>query len=212
MTSVDELTLRERKKQRTRQAISDAATELFAERGFEAVTIEEVAAAAEVSKKTVFNYFGSKEDLLFDEAEAAEARLIAAVRDRGEGEPVLDAVRRNARAAVGRMCSGEEPWIEKMARIVASSPALQAREAEIFDRMAHRLADVIREETGAHKGDCRPYVVAQALMAVQRSMLESARGRVVAGQTGRSLATALRNEVERGFALLEEGLGGYERR
>ena len=207
MVLPDELTLRERKKQRTRQAISDAATELFAERGFEAVTIDEVAAAAEVSKKTVFNYFGSKEDLLFDEAEAAEARLIAAVRERAEGEPLLAAVRRTVRAAVGRMCSGDEPWIEKMARIVAASASLQAREAEIFDRMAHRLADVIREETGAHKGDCRPYVAAQALMSVQRSMLESARGRVMGGQSGRSLAGALRHEVERGFALLEEGLG-----
>ena len=207
MTSADELTLRERKKQRTRQAISDAATELFAERGFDAVTIDEVAAAAEVSKKTVFNYFRSKEDLLFDEAEAAEARLLAAVREREAGEPVLAAARRNARAAVGRMCSGEDPWVEKMARIVAASPSLQARETEIFDHIAHSLAEVIREEIGAQEGDCRPYVAAQAIMAVQRAVAESARGRVLRGQTGRGLATALRNEVERGFALLEEGLG-----
>ena len=207
MNSLDELTLRERKKQRTRQAISDAATELFLERGFDAVTIDEVAAAAEVSKKTVFNYFRSKEDLLFDEAEAAEARLLAAVRDREPGETVLAAARRNARAAVGRMCSGQEPWIEKMARIVAASSSLQAREAEIFDHIAHSLADVIREEIGAHEGDCRPFVAAQAIMAVQRSVAESARGRVLRGQSGRSLAAALRNEVERGFSLLEEGLG-----
>jgi AcrR family transcriptional regulator len=208
MTSVDELPLRERKKQRTRQAISDAATELFAERGFDAVTIDEVAAAAEVSKKTIFNYFRSKEDLLFDEVEAAEARLLAAVRTRPDGEPVIAAVRRNALASVSRMCSGGDPWIEKMARVVAASPSLQAREAEIFDRLGHSLAEVIREEIGAREGDCRPYVAAQAIMAVQRAVSESARGRVLGGQTGRSLATALRNEVERGFALLEEGLGG----
>lgn len=206
MTTADDLTLRERKKLRTRQAISDAATALFAERGFDEVTIEDVAAAAEVSKKTVFNYFACKEDLLFDEADAAEARLVAAVRGRDPGESVLAAVRRNALAGIGRMCSGEEPWIENMSRVVAASPSLQAREGEIFDRMAGRLAEVIREELGADDRDCRPYVAAHSLIAVQRAVLESARGRVLGGQTGRSLATALRREAERGFALLEHGL------
>jgi AcrR family transcriptional regulator len=207
MASAQEIPLRERKKLRTRQTISDAATALFAERGFEAVTVDDVAAAAEVSKKTVFNYFGCKEDLLFDEAEAAKARLVAAVRDRDDGESVLDGARRNALAAIERMCSGEDPWIEKMARLVAASPSLQAREAEIFDTIAHGLAEMVREEMGADEGDCRPYITAQAIMAVQRSVVQSARVRVLRGQTGKSLTNALRREAQRGFALLEEGLG-----
>lgn len=207
MTPVQQPPLRERKKQRTRKAISDAATELFAERGFDSVTIDEVAAVAEVSKKTVFNYFGCKEDLLFDEADAAEARLLAAVRERGQEESVLHAVRRHVLAAIERMCSGEEPWIERMARMVAGSPSLQAREAEIFDRLAHSLAELIREALDAGDGDCRPYVAAQAMMAVQRSVIESARGRVLSGQGGGELAATLCEEVERGFALLDEGLG-----
>ncbi|MEX1141126.1 MAG: TetR/AcrR family transcriptional regulator [Thermoleophilaceae bacterium] len=202
-----EIPLRARKKLRTRKAISDAATDLFAERGFDAVTVEDVAEAAEVSKKTVFNYFGCKEDLLFDEADAAKERLVAAVRERDPGESVLAAVRRNALAGTERMCSGEAPWIEKMSRLVAASPSLQTREREIYDDIARALAEVIREETGADEGDCRPYVAARAMVGVQRSVIESARRRVVGGgQTGAELAKALRREVERGFAVLEEGL------
>lgn len=212
MAVIDESTLRERKKARTRQAISDAATDLFEQRGFDAVTIDDVAAAAEVSKKTVFNHFARKEDLLFDEAEAAEARLLARVRGRELGESVLDAVRSHAAASVARMSSGEAPWIERTAPVVAASPALQAREGEIFDHVAHALAEVIREELGARESDARPYLAAQAIVGVQRSVVQSARRRVLAGQRGRGLAASLRMELARGYALLEEGLGGYVRR
>ncbi|MEX2193727.1 MAG: TetR/AcrR family transcriptional regulator [Thermoleophilaceae bacterium] len=206
MDPTHELSLRERKKERTRKAISDAATELFAQRGFDTVTIDEVAAAAEVSKKTVFNYFGCKEDLFFDEAEEAKARLLTAVRGREPGESVLAAVRRVALASIGRMCSGEQPWIETMGRLVDASPALRARQGEIFDEFAHILAEVIREEIGAGEDDVRPYVAGQAILAVQRSVLESARGRVVRGERGKRLATALQSEAERGYELLDAGM------
>lgn len=201
----------ERRKQRTRKAISDAATELFAERGFDAVTVDDVAAAADVSRKTVFNHFRCKEDLLFDEADAARERLLAAVREREPGESVLDAVRRTALAGIERMCSGDEPWIETMSRLVAASPSLQAREREIYDDIARGLAEVIREETGADESDCRPDVAAQAMMAVQRSVIASARRRVRDGQTGPALARALSRELGRAFALLENGLGETRR-
>lgn len=202
-----EPTLRERKKQRTRRAISDAATDLFAQRGFDAVTVDDIAEAADVSRKTVFNYFRCKEDLLFDEADEARERLLAAVREREPGESVLDAVQRNALAGIERMCAGNEPWIEKMSRLVAASPSLQAREREIYDDIARGLAEVIREETGASETDCRHDVAAQAVIAVQRSVVASARRRVLDGQTGPALSRALRRELERAFALLEKGLG-----
>lgn len=205
MSTTEDLPLRERKKRQTRQAISDAATELFAERGFESVTIDEVAAAANVSKGTVFNYFTCKEDLLFDEVDAAEARLVRAVRERAPDESIVAAVRRHVLAATERMCSGERPWIDVVARLVAASPALQAREGQIYDRFALTLAGILREETGAREGDCRPYVAAHALVGVQRAVVESARVRVLAGRNAR-LAPALLREAERGFALLEHGL------
>jgi AcrR family transcriptional regulator len=86
--------LRERKKRRTRRAISDIATRLFAERGFEAVTLAEIAEASEVSVKTVLNYFGSKEELYFDRGEEVTDTLIAALQERPEGVAPLAALRR----------------------------------------------------------------------------------------------------------------------
>src|SRR4051794_14275781 len=92
--TVDTPGLRERKKEQTRRLIAETARRLFAERGFDAVTVGEVARAADVSEKTVFNYFATKEDLFYSGMEAFEDRLLGAVRDRAPGETVLAAFRR----------------------------------------------------------------------------------------------------------------------
>src|ERR687885_2700207 len=86
--------LRESKKLRTRQEIADKAMELFVKRGFDHVTVAEVADAAGVSEKTVFNYFPTKEDLFFDEVPAREAAIVEAIRGRKAGESVVGALRR----------------------------------------------------------------------------------------------------------------------
>src|SRR5689334_10234334 len=83
--------LRERKKQRTRQLLSETARRLFGERGFEQVSIGEIARVAEVSEQTVFNYFPSKEDLVYSGLEAFEEQLLAAIRGRPAGHTVLAA-------------------------------------------------------------------------------------------------------------------------
>src|SRR5512132_3041108 len=88
------LGLRERKKQRTRELIAETARRLFSERGFERITVAEIARAAEVSEQTVFNYFGTKEDLVFWRLESFEAELLATIRERAPGESVLAAFRR----------------------------------------------------------------------------------------------------------------------
>jgi len=84
---------RERKKAATRQSIADAALELFLERGYEHVSIREIADAADVSTATVFKHFTGKEALVFDREESTDAQLIAAVRERAAGQSVLDALR-----------------------------------------------------------------------------------------------------------------------
>src|SRR5437773_925919 len=94
--------LRERKKQQTHQAIAEAAQQLFAERGFDAVTVAEVARAADVSEGTVFNYFPTKEDLFYSGMQVFEAELVEAVRNRGAGESVLQAVRSFLRERAAR--------------------------------------------------------------------------------------------------------------
>jgi len=97
--------LRDLKKQQTRTAIADTALRLFMKRGFDHVTVAEVAEAAGVSEKTVFNYFPSKEDLFFDEVDEREAALVAAIRERRPDESILAALRRNQLDGCGRMCS-----------------------------------------------------------------------------------------------------------
>ena len=86
-----EVGLRERKKQQTRQLLAETARRLFAERGFEHVSVAEIARAADVSEPTVFNYFPTKEDLVYSGLERFEDDLLAAIRDRPAGETVLQA-------------------------------------------------------------------------------------------------------------------------
>src|SRR5215208_2442716 len=127
--------LRERKKQQTRQAIADTARRLFSERGFDAVTVAEVARAADVSEKTVFNYFPTKEDLFYSRLEAFEDELLGAVRGRKPGETVLDAFRRfvlqprGVLAMEGGGDAGEATArLQEITRVITDSPALLARE------------------------------------------------------------------------------------
>ena len=137
---------RDSKKRETRQRISDAATKLFVERGFEAVTLDEIAFAASVSKMTIFNYFGRKEDLMLDRED--ELRLVPfreALRDRPEGESPVETLRR----VVDRLRVGNEklPLFAPIAsqtvrwwRVVEASPSLKARLRELGDEAAEALA------------------------------------------------------------------------
>jgi AcrR family transcriptional regulator len=205
-----ELGLRARKKQQTRRVIREAAARLFAERGFDAVTVAEVARAADVSEGTVFNYFPTKEDLFYDQMEVFEAALIEAVRLRPPGESVLSAFRRFVLDRSRGLA--EEPRahvIAKAARLIGDSAALQAREREIVARSTQALADLIAAETRAAAGDVQPWVVANALMGVQRALAEQVRAAALAGKRGPSLAAAVRSAAKRALTLLERGLAEY---
>src|SRR5438270_5403333 len=100
-----ELGLRERKKQRTRELIADTARRLFAERGFDAVPVSEIAGQAEVSEATVFNYFPTKEDIFYSRLEAFEDELLASIRERAAGESVLSAFGRFVTAPRGLLAA-----------------------------------------------------------------------------------------------------------
>jgi AcrR family transcriptional regulator len=202
--------LRERKKEQTRAAIAEAALRLFAERGFDAVTVAEIAAAADVSTATVFNYFATKEDLLYSRYEAFEEALLAAIRDRPAGQSVLDAfgafMLERARASAGRDLGAR---VAVTARIISNSPALLARERQIVARYADALAALIAEETGAGPDDLRPRVAAGALMSVHRGLIDYARRRALSRRGRSTLAADLDAEGRRALQLLADGLGDY---
>jgi len=202
--------LRERKKQQTRELIAETARGLFAERGFDEVTVAEVARAASVSEGTVFNYFPSKEELFYSGMEAFEARLVEAVRSRHEGESVLAAFRGFVLDGTGRLTDVEvAELITKAAQMIGASPRLQAREREIVAEYTRELGRLIADEQGADPRDVEPWAVANALMGVQRALVQHVRGRILEGERGPKLAAAVRAQAQAAFARLEAGLADY---
>jgi AcrR family transcriptional regulator len=211
MTTAD-LGLRERKKQRTRALIADTARRLFTERGFDTVTVTEIAHAAEVAQKTVFNHFPTKEDLVYWQLETFEDELLEAIRDREPGESVLAAFGRFVLVPRGLLAEQDPEAAEHLAaltRMITASPALLEREQQIFERYTASLAALIAEETAAEPDDIEPWVTARALIGVHRTLLDRTRRNVLAGRRGASLAAEIRSQAERAIARLERGLGDY---
>ena len=205
-----DLGLRERKKQQTRQVIAETALRLFNDRGFDAVTVAQVAKAADVSEATVFNYFPTKESLFFSQMQTFEEALIQAVRGRRGGESVLAAFRRFIDEGSERLANESVAVAISMAgRIVGASPSLRAREREIVADATDALALLIAEESGSPPGDIEPWVIANALMGAHRAVVSHFRSEVLAGRRGPALAAESRSQIERVLATLERGLEHY---
>jgi AcrR family transcriptional regulator len=200
--------LRERKKQQTRQLILETAARLFVERGFDGVTVTQIARAAELSEMTVFNYFPTKEDLVFGRMEFFEEQLVAAVEQRPSEESALAAFGRMVLAGVDQL-SARTDMIAKAAMLIRASPALQAREREITARYTARLAGIFIAETGAADDDIEAWAAASALMAVHRGLLEHVRNAVLAGRRGAELTQDAVTQARRALARLESGLARY---
>src|ERR1700704_3964028 len=193
-----ELGLRERKKLRTRQAIFDAAHRLFAQRGFDAVTVVDVARAADVSEVTVFNYFPTKEDLFYGGMQFFEEQLIEAVRSRPRGESAVSAFRRHVLEGAGGLATRDRvAAIRKAAQAISKSAALVARERNIVDQYTRRLAALLAEETGAAPDDVEPLGAAGTLMLVHRMLVDHVRKQVAAGRRGPQLVEDFRSQARR---------------
>jgi AcrR family transcriptional regulator len=208
--------LRERKKQQTRQLIADTARRLFAERGFDDVTVAEIAREADVAEKTVFNYFATKEDLFYSRLEAFEEELLDAIRAREPGETILAAFRRfllQPRGVFAMKSPGGDGeatrQLHTVSRVITESPALLARERQVFDGYAQDLAALIADETGSAPGEVEPRSVATALLGVHRALIDYSRQRALAGARASRIARELRAQAEQAFAQLERGLGEY---
>jgi AcrR family transcriptional regulator len=196
--------LRERKKQQTRELIAETARRLFSERGFEAVTVAEIARAADVSAQTVFNYFPTKEDLVYWRLESFEEELLGTIRDRAPGESVLDAFGRFVRRPRGMLGAYDAEQRERLAaltRMIVSSPALLAREQQIFDGYTRDLAELLG-------GDVEARVAAGAMIGLHRALVDYSRRRILEGAR-EELADEVREQADASLALLAHGLGGY---
>jgi AcrR family transcriptional regulator len=207
-----ELGLRERKKQRTRQLIAETARRLFAERGFEAVPVSEIAREAEVSEATVFNYFPTKEDLVYHRLEAFEEDLLHSIRERAPGESVLAAFGRFVTIPRGLLAARDPGQVEHLAaitRVITESPALLAREQQVYAKYTEAFAALLATETGASPGDLEPWVVARALIGLHQALVDYSRREIVAGTRNPTLARRIRRETQRTLELLSRGLADY---
>jgi AcrR family transcriptional regulator len=204
--------LREVKKEQTRRHIAEVAGRLFAERGFDRVTVAEVAREAQVAEATVFNYFPAKEDLFYSRFESFERGLLDAVRDRAPGEPVLVAFRRHLLDAGGLLAEAatDDAALERLRtvnRLISGSAALRTREQRVMAEATTRLAALIAGEPGTD--EVTAYVVANALMGVHRALIDHVRRSVLADDAPARLAAEVTDSAARAFDLLASGLRQY---
>ena len=206
------LGLRERKKKQTRERIAHVATLLFIERGFDEVTIAEIADAVPVSKMTITNYFPLKEDLVFDAHADLVEDLADSVRTRRPGESALDALRRGHADALDARLSTSGHCSPGFARLVHDSPRLRAHERAFDERREAALARALAEETGAAADDPLPSLAAAQFTAAHRVLHARMRSLIRAGLPDRAANQRLAGVAETAFALLEPALGDYCRR
>jgi AcrR family transcriptional regulator len=194
---------RESKKRETRQRISDVATEMFLARGFEAVTLDEIAVAAKVSKMTVFNYFARKEELMLDrEDDLLLLPFREALRARPKGQAPIEALR----GLVDELSQQNHPFarIESHTlgwwRVIGESPSLKARLRELADEATEGLAI----ELGGAKPDGLARLMAGMIVLTVRMAREEAVRVLERGGSAKKANATLLALIDRGFTAVHE--------
>ena len=203
--------LRARKKRAAREAIAAAARRLFAERGFDTVTVAEIAAAANVSEKTVFNHFPTKEDLAFAGRERGLVQLVADITERPRGVPVLDVFRALTATVIDEFVAPGDEELLTVARIIRHSPALQERLTVGWESGAAAVTAAIAATSGASDDDLVPGIVARTLWFTHRSIFLVALQGLLAEEDREQLVVRLRAAADRAYDQLAGGLGDYGR-
>jgi AcrR family transcriptional regulator len=203
--------LRETKKRHTRATIAQTAADLFRARGFAAVTVDDVAAAANVSRQTVFNYFPTKEQMLFDRQEEVLAALLALVRDQRDGASLLAAFRRHTREfwerfAVTVSGGGETHGFWE---IVRASPALQDYGEASLGRQAQRVGEEIARTWSRPPDDPLCQGLARALCGVNVAVLTSGLERLTSGEDHATVVSDMLVRADEAYDVLEHGLAAY---
>jgi len=157
--------LRERKQQQTRERLKRAAMALFLERGFEAATIDDIAAAADVSRRSFFHYFASKEDVVAAWQEDAAAALVAGILARPADESMLTAAENAIAAAVKRIDPTEAA---AMSRLKRDNPALHARDQLKYEKLERALADGLAQRAGRKSDRLKARLVAMIATGAMR--------------------------------------------
>ena len=198
--------LRERKKRQTRETIAATAMKLFHARGFDAVTVAEIARAADVSEKTVFNHFPTKEDLVFAHGlEHVEARA-EAIRLRPPGVPLIRVFEADTMEFLDRLEDGPVEPLLALPRLVRTSPALRDRLLLAYEEEAAALVAAVTDD----EDDLVASAVVRALLWTSRLVFRTAMRRVWAGEDPAEVAADLREQALHAYERLARGLARYE--
>jgi AcrR family transcriptional regulator len=200
--------LRERKKREMRATIAQAAADLFAERGFEAVTVDDVARVAGVSRQTVFNYFPTKEQMLFDRDAEAQAALVAAVRDRPPDASLVDVFRAHTLQFWERLEAvlHHGPLPHGFWDIVRRTPSLRDYAEAMFARHARSVGFQLAAERGLPEDDPVAHAQARVLCSVNVAILTYGLQRLTSGDDPGSVIADALAAAARAYDLLERGL------
>jgi AcrR family transcriptional regulator len=204
--------LRERKKARTHRAISEAAIALFLERGYDAVSVSEIAAAAEVSKRTLFSYFPTKDELVLHRFADHQDEAARVVRGRPPDMTPLDALRDHIRSALGRqdpitgLC--DHPAVVAFYRLVSDTPALGAAMARYLTAGEDALTAALHE-SAPDTPELAARLAAGQILFVLRTLGHANQVRIAAGATADELAPVAADEAELAFDQLSSGLARY---
>ena len=211
--------LRDRKKRELRQRISDVATSMFIERGFDNVRVAEIAAAVDVSEKTIFNYFPTKESLVFDREELQTARMIHAVRDQTPRQTLVQSILRaieddvhetfrhwradhDAVAALG--------GVRAFAEMVEDSPGLTAGLYGMQERMTLAVAEVLAERVGVDPDDPEPQAAAVIVLSLWRAQFRAMVRHADMTADLDTVRDAVIADVRRAAAVTEGGLAAFD--
>jgi len=142
------LGLRQSKKDKTRLQLLEAALELFGQQGFEVTTINQIAAAVEISPRTLLRYFPTKEDIVLSWLEDSMSGFLAGLLNRIAAEPIPDALISGARELLALYASRKEFYLA-LERVIASSPQISARKHAMTAQLADEVADIIARNAPA---------------------------------------------------------------
>jgi AcrR family transcriptional regulator len=207
--------LRGRKKRLMRQQLSDTATTMFLERGFDGVRVAEVAAACGVSEKTVFNYFPVKEALVMDRLEATLAALNAGLADPGltPVQAALAVLDRELGAMTGWLAQDDASQgreaILQFGDLIRATPALRAYQADMTDQSASAAAGILAARAGMTADDPEPQIAARALLGLWHVQFDSLRRHLDSAATPTLLHERITADVRRAAHLIDTGLRAF---
>jgi len=208
--------LRERKKRLMRQQLSDTATQMFLERGFDAVRVAEIAEACGVSEKTVFNYFPTKESLILDRLEATVASLRTGLAEPGVSpvEAALRILDGELGAMTSWLAAQDDPVqasaaIRSFGALIQATPSLRAHQSDMMEQFTTVAAAILAERAAMSADDPEPLIAATALLGLWRIQFQSLTKYLGDSRTPAQVHQAVMADVHRAARLIDTGLSSF---